>query len=208
MRENHPTETRLHDLVDGLLEPADREALERHLDACAACRSSADELRSLLHRAQGLGPLRPDRDLLPGIRARIDRRRAFPRWLVAAAAAAFLVGAVWFGSRGGVENDSGGTPATPSRLVEAFMAAEVEYEEANRALFDTLTARRNGRLSPETWAVVERNVEIIDEAIAEVRRALRSGAGDPADGHLLTALHQKKMQLLWRASRLSAERGV
>lgn len=69
-------EERLHDLLDGLLAPPEREKTERHLRECAGCRESLAALRSLRERTAALPrSLEPDRDLWPGIRDALPPRR-------------------------------------------------------------------------------------------------------------------------------------
>lgn len=65
-------ETALTDYLDGALEPARREALERHLAGCDACASLEADLRQLTRDAAALPPLEPARDLWPAIAARIE----------------------------------------------------------------------------------------------------------------------------------------
>ena len=62
-----------------------------------------------------------------------------------------------------------------------------------------------GRLDPSTIAVVEHNLQIIDQAINQAREAL---VGDPANtylsGHLVEA-RRRKLDLLRRATALTTD---
>lgn len=84
-----------------------------------------------------------------------------------------------------------------------FEAAETEYEEAAAHLLELVEARGD-ELSPETRAIIEDNLRIIDEAIDQVREALDAEPDDTRNGHILNALYRQKVEFLWRVSRLSS----
>lgn len=70
--EEHPTEERLNDYVDGLLPGPERGRLERHLSACARCRVEEERLRATVDGLAALPrSIPPERDLAPEIRRRI-----------------------------------------------------------------------------------------------------------------------------------------
>jgi len=72
MSDRHLDDTRLHDAADGSLAAADVDAVEAHLAVCAACAERVRSIRALLADARALGvPVEPERDLWPGIRARL-----------------------------------------------------------------------------------------------------------------------------------------
>ena len=58
-------------------------------------------------------------------------------------------------------------------------------------------------LTPETRAVLDANLETIDEALAQVRAALRKDPGNGPLTHLLSSTHQKKLDALQRVVRLN-----
>ncbi len=69
----------------GALEPSDRDGMERHLAACAACRRAADEyaeLASLLPAALEVvpPPARLRRNLMAQVYAEATAPRSVPRW--------------------------------------------------------------------------------------------------------------------------------
>ena len=106
--------------------------------------------------------------------------------------------------------DSRRSPAEPQAALpaaapatSAYLAAEQEYLRATEQLLAALEERQ-AELPPETAAVVDENLRIIDAAIAEVKQALDEDPADPKNGEYLTALHRQKIQLLWKASRLSS----
>src|SRR5947208_9923017 len=57
----------LSEYIDGTLPEAERTALEAHLAGCAACRTTLEELRRVVARAQALDDRPPAADLWPGI---------------------------------------------------------------------------------------------------------------------------------------------
>jgi hypothetical protein len=58
-------------------------------------------------------------------------------------------------------------------------------------------------LAPETRAVLDANLKTIDDALAQVRAALRKDPGNSQLAHLLTSTHQKKVDALERVVRLN-----
>ena len=59
------------------------------------------------------------------------------------------------------------------------------------------------RLSPETIKTIERNLAVIDSALAESRRALAKDPGNTGLERLVIATWQQKMDFLRRAAALS-----
>ena len=198
-------EAELNEYVDGTLGPAARQAVERHLAECPGCRDAAAELRRLVVQARGLpSSVEPGRDLWGGVAARIRgleagpgrrwwRERAF--WMGALAAAAVFVIAL------GVYRVT--APAPDRSAEQRWVAVQADYERAARDLSTALAAQRE-RLAPETAALVERNLRIIDAAIADSRAAL---AGDPGNAELrrlFAAAYWEKVELLRWAARVAA----
>ncbi len=93
--------------------------------------------------------------------------------------------------------------AAPGRAVPVSMA-DAQYDAAVTDLERALKEGR-GRLDASTIAVVEHNLQIIDQAIDQAREAL---AADPANtylsGHLVEA-RRRKLDLLRRAAALTTE---
>lgn len=68
---------RVTDYVDDDMTPADRIAFEAHLDGCAECDRTVEDVRAVVARAAELGPIEPPRDLWPAIERSLgDRARA------------------------------------------------------------------------------------------------------------------------------------
>ena len=97
-----------------------------------------------------------------------------------------------------------GNGAADFARVEKVSMADAQYDAAAADLEKALKAGR-GRLDASTVAIVEHNLQIIDQAISQAREAL---AGDPANsylsGHLVEA-RRRKLDLLRRATALATE---
>ena len=197
-------EATLNEYVDGTLAARERATVEAHLAGCAGCRTAVAELRRLVAEAQGLPrSIAPERNLWTAIDARIVQRatynvqRAF--WRGALAAAAVLVIAL------GLSRllPPFAAPYRPAGEWAGWAAVQADFDRATNELSLILAAQR-GRLRPETVALVERNLAVIDAAIAESRAAL---ARDPANAdlqHLWAATARQKVELLRWATRIAA----
>ena len=207
----------LNDYAEGVLEGEERERIAAHLEGCAVCRAEAEGLASLLAEAAALPrEIRPPRDLWSGIDARLEdatvRRPSagLPRWALAAAALALVVVSAAVSSlltrrwdeamahklrRGG-----GGVEATAPATEpgSAVGDEEARFLAASRELLEGLEAQD---LSPETMAIVRRNVAVIDAAIAELHVALRKDPGNGELTRMLLATYQRKIDLLEQAAR-------
>ncbi|MFL5538840.1 MAG: hypothetical protein ACJ8J0_07585, partial [Longimicrobiaceae bacterium] len=99
------------------------------------------------------------------------------------------------------------TPAAPRAgnaqmtALAAFRPAEREYQRAVDDLARVLETRR-ASLAPETVATLERNLAIIDAAIAESRAALVNDPNSRELTRMLSSTYDAKVQLLRRAVEL------
>jgi anti-sigma-K factor RskA len=215
----HPNDTVIHDYVDNALDAAARTDVDRHLDACAACRLLVDDLREI-RRVAGSLDLRE-----PPARAwsRIERairlepavnqgpaeggRRATARdglaryaWLAAAAA---LVIATGVGLRfyttdrphptSAASPDGAGPAASAAaQSIEAELReAEAHYEKAIKGL-EQITSSEQNALDPGTAATLQKNLAVIDQAISESRAALHvQPDSEPAQQSLLDSFKTK-----------------
>jgi anti-sigma factor RsiW len=219
---------RLSDYVDEALAPAERAALDAHLESCPECARVLAELREIVACAANLPPRPPASDLWPDIAARLDRvtpmvaapSRGMPRvsrrfsftmpQLVAAGLALMVVsgGGVWVLQHGGRATALPPVAATsesdPASLPVAL--ADPRYDEAVADLEQALAAGR-AQLDPDTVKILEANLDAIDKAIDQSRRAL---AGDPANVYLhshLAETRQRKLALLRRGVGLIERKG-
>lgn len=161
---------------------------------------------------------------VPSTNIAVPSRR--PRMLVMAAAAAVLVIATATLTRWWVQQDATLVSAAQDRsppsarqagpgvdgpaaqregspvLIASFRTEETRYLDAIADLQHTLDRERS-ELAPQTIAILEQNLTIIDRAIAESRAALEE---DPANRNLsrmVLSVYEQKLQLLQRA-RVSA----
>ncbi len=213
----------LSDYLDGELTAGEAAAVEAHLRECAACNAVLNDLKRIVAQAQHLEPRPPQADLWAGIERRIERvtppRRVSFTLPQLAAAAALLVAvsagtAIKFAAPAvpasvPVEQTAKDEPAQAEAAesnatiaVTPVGFSDAQYDAAVADLEKALKAGR-GRLDKSTIEVVEHNLQIIDQAIAQAREAL---VGDPANsylsGHLVEA-RRRKLDLLRRAAALA-----
>lgn len=197
----------VRDLIDsyvaGTLAARDALELEQHLTGCSDCAEDLAAARALHDPVRALPrQLQPPNDLWPTVRQRVSRRRT-PGWGALAAAAVLLVAVSSLATALLLNrSDSGNAPLASSPA--AIQMLEAGYLEQARDLQAALEQGR-GNLAPETIAIVERNLEIISDAIAESRAALEK---DPANQDLrilLRTSHEQRVALLEQAVRLTRE---
>jgi anti-sigma factor RsiW len=217
---------RLSDYLDGELSAEERTALESHLRHCVACGAALADLKRIVRRARALEERPPERDLWPGIAARIGMpaagsahapeirlpARTPRRWTLslpqlAAAGIALMTlsgAAAWLlhpAATGVVL-----TPQpTPSVVVPVAAGparpAGRSYDLAVSELQQVL-AQNRGRLDTTTVRVIEQNLATIDRAIAQAQRAV---AADSANIYLnshLAETMRRKLELLRQAAAL------
>jgi hypothetical protein len=215
----------LDDLLDGWVDLSlpeeQRLKVDSHLAECATCREEERQLRRLLTHASALPrSVSPPRDLWPEVSRRIERGRAWswPResWqpaLAVAAAVVVAVVAVVLSQQPPppVHTVVIPTPAAGSRysirpaslqMDPGLIAMEQDYQTAANALLAVLQERKPD-LKPETLASVERNLAVIDEALAEVHRALEEDPARPELGRMLVSTHRKRVDVLRKMVKLS-----
>jgi anti-sigma factor RsiW len=217
---------RLSEYLDGELSPEEQTAVANHLRGCAACTEVLNDLKRVIARAQRLESRAPLADPWPAIAGRIGRvaqPRRFSFTLTQLAVAAVVLMAlsgtvaVTLMRPAPVSQEAAATgPAPlPARAIvpadttgEPFPAAasvsyaDAQYDAAVADLEKALKAGR-GRLDKSTVEIVEHNLQIIDQAIAQAREAL---AADPANSYLSTHLveaRRRKLDLLRRAAALA-----
>lgn len=217
-------EAALDDFVDRALPAGERREVERHLDECAACRGAESELRGLLARAANAGlESVPDRDLWPEVADRIAagsvergvfggvRRVHWPSLAPAAAVAVLLITVTsvvttTIMNRRGTEREASqaGRPQVSRGVSLASLElaqAQATYAQARTQLLAALEVRRRS-LSPETRAVVDKNLRIIDQAVSEMQAALAHDPGNPEIPRLLMTAYAQELDLLQRLTEL------
>lgn len=199
---------RLDDYVDGALSEAEFQEVELHLAGCADCAAEHAFLRELVSEAARLPRgIAPPNDLWPGIAARLrSRARPASYWMAGLAAAAALLVAVTLAvrpSRPALTTSGGGaTPVSTSGLPPELVTAEREYERATAQLLAAIAARRES-LPAETVKALDENLRAIDQALVDVRAAVRADPTNPHLNHLLASTHQRKVETLRRVVKLT-----
>jgi anti-sigma factor RsiW len=205
---------RLSEYLDGELAPPERAALEAHLAACPDCRTTLDELRRVVARAQTLDDRPPRADLWPGVAARVGVARLAPRrhfsftvpQLAAASVALALLsaGSAWRLSRQLPTARPARSVATPTPVMTNVGVVQMDARTAAAVAALEQTLQRNrSRLDSTTVRVIEKNLGIIDRAIRDAQSAL---AADPANAYLNQHLAQetrRKLELLRQAATLA-----
>ena len=206
---------RLNDYCDGDLVGSDRVEIERHLESCAECRAELAALRSLVGEAAGLRQgMEPERDLWPAIENRLRPRSGTVlrgRWQVmsrvglAAAAALFAAVSLWVVKAPDSQSAVGPPSAAIQRAPQAVSVslalaserARVEsgFMHVREDLLRTLAMRRD-EFDPETRELVDQNLEIIDQAMGEIFRALEQDPNNPDLEHRLAATYQREVEFL------------
>jgi len=205
----------LDDFVDGRLGPEASDAVAAHLTGCPACQAVVERTRRVLDAAAALpAEVAPARDLWPGIAARLhgevaslaDHRRG-RRWPLAAAAALVIAAAGiallrWPAppapGRPGAVGVSAASLASDTELA----AALAEYQRAAMALRTALARRAEG-MPPATRRVIESNLAVVDAAVSRLTSALAADPGNRDLALLLTAAHERQLDLLLTANQLT-----
>jgi len=207
---DHPDEGLIHDFVDDELTGDERGRIEAHLAGCASCRTVADaivRLREDTRRLLGAAP-KAAPDQWRGIERSIQaRRRAWRLSPAAAAASVALLMAAGAALYGTLAAPRSGTPVAPPIAAvtteEAPAAAiAVAYAPTLAELERILAEERDG-LQPETVALVEANLALLDSALREIEAAL---VADPAHrGNLrsLEGIYQTKVNVLLKLAMLA-----
>jgi hypothetical protein len=211
-------ESLVDDYVDGTLPAADRADVERHLARCASCAALAQDLRSIRLAAGSLERHVPPPPAWTALSAALEaeRSRGFGR-RVSALTAAFatparrwqpiaiaatlllLVGAtswmVWRQMPASPPPQRAAAPAADPALAQTveteLKLAEEHYQKAIAGL-EQITRSESAALDPQVAAVLQKNLEVIDQAIGESRAALRTQpASEVAQESLFEALRNK-----------------
>jgi len=214
--------TQIQEMVDGTLGAIRRAELEMHLDQCEDCRALLDDLRRIHDAAGSLDDLQPPDRVWLQIAGRLRQdgrlaetaassapRRSHLALLALAAALVLAVGAslmlLWprgetprAPAEAGAGAPNSGNPAAVNSVEDVeneLRQAEQHYESAITRLQQIANSSQSS-MDPQVAATLQRNAQVIDQAIAESRAALRSEpTSAPARGALFEALRQKVTML-------------
>jgi anti-sigma factor RsiW len=213
---SHLTEDERQQAADDSLAPEQRANVAAHLGLCAECAEDVARLAALMkHVREAPAPDAPLDDLWPSIRARIEGSKVIPLghhvaatrvrehrrlvWLAPLGiAAALLIG--FFGVRNRQvvgERTLVSEPDTGASLVTVVDSAHA-YEREAQILLDKLELER-AMLRPEAREALDRDLRVVDVAIAELKEAVAHDPANPALRQLLAASYRQKVDLLKRA---------
>ncbi len=212
---DHLSEQERHEAAEGALPPERVQPVRDHLDACDACAADVARIETLVRRArEAPAPVPALDDAWPSIRERIERRKVVPlaadaasdsargaagRWVKWGAAAATIIAVVaaallWRSSRVT-------PPTTASRDSAAVLISITDsakaYQEEAQLLLDQLELRR-AMLRPEAATAIDRDLRVIDSAIAELQDAIAHDPDNPTLRRLLAASYRQKVEILKR----------
>jgi anti-sigma factor RsiW len=215
----HLTEDERQLLADDALPPDRARAVAAHLATCTECADDIARLRSIMARYRQ--PFTPDEsaeELWPSIRARIEnekivpleaaqpsprRRRPSVRHIAAlgALAAGIMLTVVLLrpSHRIPVEPTTAASDTTALRLVADSVRS---YEDETRVLLNRLEVQR-ALMRPDAAQSIDRDLKVIDDAIAELQQAIANDPRNAALRHLLAASYRQKIDLLKRAGNAS-----
>jgi hypothetical protein len=216
-------EEAIGELVDGTLDPSSRTALETHLDGCDACRALVADFRELRARTAELPRQMPPNRVWPAIAAALDTdtdadsaspaaggvagrwlRQVSWRGLAAAAVVVMVAGtAVWMLPDPQPPTDATAPIAADAEEAETIIEsvevelrlAEEHYENAIAGL-EQIATFDDEWLDPDVSATFEKNLGVIDQAIAESRAALRDEPTNQVARESLFDVMWRKVTLL------------
>ena len=197
-----PPTGEIDDWIDGALAPEAAARAAAHLAACPSCAALADDLTRLRALARGLEPLPPPPRVWTRLQAQLDTEAApaGPAWLRAARLVAPLAAAASLLLALGLLGAALRPAATPPEVAEA---PRVETPPAPEAALTTAidgleVLAREGRdaLEPALAEVIQTNLVVIDQAIAESRAAVADEPEDPLAQDALAEALARKMALL------------
>jgi anti-sigma factor RsiW len=212
------------EFVDGTLDPARQRGLERHVEGCDACRALVADLKSIQAGAFTLDRHEVPRHLFESVRARVaaepqprGRILGWPQtrgaWAGLAAAAALVlatgIGVYSLRQPAGLhQNDQTATAPSDDDVVASvqaeLQAAEEHYDKAIQGL-ERIARSDSTALEPQVAAVLQKNLQVIDQAIGESRAALQVQPASPDAQHSLFDAMRSKVALLQQTVELINE---
>lgn len=213
----------IQERVDGTIGSIRRAQLDMHLEGCDGCRALLEDLQRIRDAAGDLPALAPPDRAWLQIAGRLRQEgrirplredasaaqpnRAYTAWLAIAAALVIAAGsAVLLLVPRAMPAQTTSTPPGPpdggraadGASVEAVNAVEAAQAQFEKAILDLeRVAKVNQQaLDPGTSATIEKNLGIIDQAIAENRAAVKSDPASVAARETLFDALRQKVSLL------------
>jgi hypothetical protein len=209
----------IQELIDGTLGPIRKAELELHLDQCDDCRAFADDLRRIRDLAGSLDELEPPDRVWLQIAGRLRQegrvttpavaprgRRSMAVLALAAALVLAVAGSILVLMR---VKDAPQGPGTPGAAASGNAAATdpVEDVAAEFRLAEQHLQNAIGKLEAaaktdddiidaQTAASLQKNLQVIDQAIAESRAALQQEPQSTRARDSLFELLRRKVVLL------------
>jgi anti-sigma factor RsiW len=207
----------IHEAVDGTIGSIRRAELELHVDTCDACRALLADLQRIHDAAAALPVLEAPARTWLQIAGRLRQEgriaaapalagstRSYGVWLAAAAAVILVVASAMLVIPRFTRAPAPQTAAAPgnpadSRTVETVQnqvdAAQQQFEQAIAELEKVAKANQQA-LDPATSATIDKNLGIIDQAIAENRAAVSAEPASVAARETLFQALRSKVALL------------
>jgi anti-sigma factor RsiW len=214
----------LHELADGTLGPVRRAELQTHLDQCDDCRALAADLQKIRSAAKSLEPMTPPAQVWRSIASELQKQgriaptpflRTNRSAMLAIAASLMLVvgGALYMLSRGSSLPTSSSPPATtsaprpaapggnaapadPVQSINEDLTTAGQYYESAIAKLEQAVKTDDPSIDPQVAAVIQKNLPVIDQAIAETQSALKSEPQNRVVRESLFEALRKKVTLL------------
>jgi anti-sigma factor RsiW len=222
----HLSEEDRHRIADGSMDDERRAAVAAHLASCWNCKSDVAHLtKAVPSLRHGSEPPAPLDELWSEIHERIERGKvvslgkeppeatpapAAPKrkiswlWLAPIGVAAAVVIALFAlpGKRQGEDRQATAMVADTGATLVSVVDSSYAYEREAQVLLDKLELQR-ALLRPDAVQALERDLRVVDVAIAELKDAVARDPANPALRQLLAASYRQKVDLLKRASNAS-----
>jgi hypothetical protein len=213
----------INELVDGTLGPLRRAELDLHLEGCESCRALLADLQTITRSAEGLPPLNPPDRVWMQIAGRLHqegrvtsapvtaaRSRNYPV-LALAAALLLAVGSslfVLFPRDRPASTPVAGVAPNPDQH-EATTAGNTDADDLVQGIDSELAAgeqhfikaldemtKVRGDLDPETVKTLQKEMLVMNKALAETRAAIRTDPQSAAARQSFYDVLKQKIQFL------------
>lgn len=215
------TNNQLDGYIAGELPPEQQTTIEQHISSCPECRLELALRRAVIARTRMLPrELAPQRELWPGIAEQISKKKIHPlypghpswlrRWEAwAAVACVAIIATVWVAANRTEDGINQPTIIPPMAAgnpphVSAAIGENQHYQHVRQRIQQTLHLSKE-EFSPETVSVIERNMEVIDDAVAQINKALSEDPENPNLQLMLVATQQQATTLLESIAEVSTQ---